>query len=132
MGQKITLKRYSQAFKQQVVKEYEAGAGVNELRRKYGIGGGSTIQGWIKQYGREGTRHQLMVIQSPQEQNQVKVLKKRVAQLEQAVTQLTLDKLMLEASLAEAEAQLGEPVKKKDVAKSLNGPTNTVNNKAGR
>ncbi len=73
-----------------------------------------------------------MVIQNPQEQNQVKVLKERMAQLEKVVAQLTLDKLMLEVSLAEAEAQLGEPVKKKDAAKSLNGPISTVNNKAGR
>ncbi len=33
------IKRYSQAFKQQVVCEYQAGASVNSLRHKYGIGG---------------------------------------------------------------------------------------------
>jgi len=132
MGQKSIVKRYSIAFKQQVVKEYEAGSSVNELRAKYGIGGGSTIQGWVQRYGREGTRHKLLVIQSPQEQNQVKVLKERVGQLEKVVAQLTLDKLMLEASLAEAEAQLGGVVKKNGAHKSLSVPTNKVENKAVR
>ena len=37
------VKRYSQAFKQEVVKEYEAGASAKYLSEKYGIGGGSTI-----------------------------------------------------------------------------------------
>ncbi len=132
MSQKTIIKRYSQAFKQQVVKEYEAGSSVNELRTKYGIGGGSTIQSWIQHYGREGTRHKLLVIQSPQEQNQVKVLQERVVQLEKVVAQLTLDKLMLAASLAEAEAQLGEGVKKKGAPKSLSGPTSAVKSKAVR
>ena len=122
MSQKIIIKRYSIAFKQKVVKEYEAGDSMKELRDRYGIGGGSTIQKWIEKYGREGTRHKLIVIQSPQEQNQLKVLKKRVGQLEKVVAQLTLDKIMLEASLAEAEARLGVTVKKNGAARSLNAP----------
>ena len=132
MKQKIIMKRYSQAFKQEVVREYEAGASINELRKKYGIGGGSTIQVWIERYGREGTRHKLIVIQSPQEQNQVKVYKERASQLEKVVAQLTLDKLMLTASLDEAEARLGESVKKNGGGRSLNGPTKALNSKGDR
>jgi len=123
MNQKSIIKRYSIAFKQQVVREYEAGSSVQELRAKYGIGGGNTIQGWVQTYGREGMRHKLLVIQSPQEQNQVKVLRERVGQLEKVVAQLTLEKVMLEASLAEAEAEWGEDVKKKDAARLSNEPT---------
>lgn len=118
MKQAVLIKRYSQAFKQQVVKEYEAGHSISDLQKKYGIVGGSTIQTWIKQYGREGLRHKLMVIQQPEEQNLVKVYKDRMSQLEKVVAQLSLDKLILEASLAEAEARLGEDVKKNDAAKS--------------
>ena len=128
MSQKITIKRYSIAFKQDVVKEYEAGASMKELRDRYGIGGGSTIQAWVEKYGREGMRHKLIIIQSPREQNQLKVLKKRVERLEKIVAQLTLDKVMLEASLAEAEARLGTTVKKNGAAKSLSA----LANKEGR
>ncbi|MEZ4615407.1 MAG: transposase [Caldilineaceae bacterium] len=75
---KIPYKRYSIGFKRQVVQEYEAGASATELRRKYGIGGGSTISSWINQYGREGSRYKRMVIQEPEEQNRVKELEERV------------------------------------------------------
>jgi transposase-like protein len=39
--------RYNQAFKQQVVREYEAGASIYQLRQKYGIGGYQTVKRWI-------------------------------------------------------------------------------------
>ena len=41
---KEPIRRYSQAFKQQVVREYEGGASVNSLRHKYGIGSPGTIK----------------------------------------------------------------------------------------
>jgi transposase len=121
MSKKTIIKRYSVAFKQQVVREYEAGVELKQLREKYGINGTSTIQDWIKRYGRAGTRHKLIVIQSPQEQDQVKQYKVRVAQLEKVVAQLSLDKAILEASLAEVEVRLGEDVKKNGAAKSSGG-----------
>lgn len=119
--EKIPLRRYSEAFKKQVVREYEAGAAANSLREKYGIKGRSTISHWLKKYGREGSRYQLMVIQKPEEQEQVKQLKKRVQELEKAVAQLTLDKLMLESLVAVIEAETGEEVKKNIEPPPLNG-----------
>ncbi|MCP4357393.1 MAG: transposase [Chloroflexi bacterium] len=49
---KEPIKRYSQAFKQQVVREYEAGASIYSLRQKYGIGVYKSVKRWIEQYGR--------------------------------------------------------------------------------
>jgi transposase-like protein len=49
---KEPIRRYSQAFKQQVVREYEAGASIYQLLQKYGIGGHNTVKQWVKQYGR--------------------------------------------------------------------------------
>ena len=109
---KQVIKRYTEAFKQQVVREYEAGTSVHELRQKYGIGGGSTIQKWVEKYARAGVRHKLLVIQSPEEQCQVKELKARNEQLEKVVAQLMLDKLMLETTLSVAEEELGMDLKK--------------------
>jgi transposase-like protein len=43
-----TIKRYSDAFRRQVVAEYEAGSSIAQLQKKYGITGGQTIQAWIK------------------------------------------------------------------------------------
>ena len=120
MSHKSITKKYRRAFKQKVVPEYAAGDSINALRTRYGIGGGSTIQKWVKQYRREGLRHKLMVIQSPEEQHQVPVLQRWGGQLEQLVAQLSLDKLILEASLVKAAAQLGGAVKRNGARKSLN------------
>ena len=117
------VKRYSLAFKKHVAAEYEAGASMNELSQRYGITGKGTVARWVKQYGREGLRVKLMVIQKPEEQERSKQLEKRIAELEQLVTQLSLDKFMLECSLTVAEEQLGHEVKKKTPTSSLNKPS---------
>ena len=109
---KTIIKRYSQALKKQVVSEYEAGQSISNLRRKYGINGTTTIDRWVKKYGHSGLRHELVVIQRADEQQREKQLESRIKQLEAAVAQLTLDKIILEASLAEAEKMLGVSVKK--------------------
>ena len=70
-----------------------------------------------------------MVIQSPEEQNEVKELKKKIAQLEKAVTQLTLDKLMLESTLEVVEEELGELPKKSGALKSSSELTSEVEQK---
>ncbi len=43
---KRTCKRYSEPFKRQVVSEYEAGASLKALQRKYAIGNLSTLKRW--------------------------------------------------------------------------------------
>ena len=116
--EKIAQIRYSEAFKKQVVREYEGGASAYRLREKYGIRGGSTITTWLKKYGREGSRYELMVIQKPEEQERVKQLEKRVQELEKALVQMTLDKLMLESLVEVIEAEEGE-VKKNIGQRSL-------------
>lgn len=121
---KITVKRYSEAFKRQVVSEYEAGQSVSALRRKYGTGNG-TIERWVKKYGRSGFRHEVVVIQRPDEREREKMLEKQVKELESAVAQLTLENIVLEASLSEAEELLGIEVKKNDARLSSNDASST-------
>ena len=120
---KKTYKRYSEAFKREVVREYEAGASATRLREKYGIQGGSTVTQWVRKYGREGSRYELMVIQKPEEQNKVKALEQRIAELEKALAQVTLDKLMLESTVEVLEEELGKEVKKNSASRSSTGPT---------
>ena len=115
---KPIIKRYSMAFKKQVVQEYEAGASIEGLRRKYGISGKQTVRNWINQYGRTGVRHRMTVIDEADVVVQNQVLQERIANLEKLVAQLSLDKLMLESTLAVAEKELGYPVKKKRATKS--------------
>ena len=119
---KVHIKRYSEAFKKTVVKEYEAGETIDELRHRYGVGGGSTIQRWIKKYGVAGLRHEVIIMQRADEQRREKALEARVKELEAALAQLTLDKMMLETTIEVASELYGEDIKKKYAPKSLTEP----------
>jgi transposase-like protein len=110
---KVVLKTYSMAFKRHVVSEYETGKSVYELQKRYGIGGNGTVERWVRQYGREGLRHKLMHIQHPDEQDRVKELEARVKELESALAQVTLDRLMYQAMVEVAEREHGLDLKKK-------------------
>lgn len=109
---KETVRRYSLAFKQQVVRKYEAGASIYSLRDKYGIGSHLTVQQWIERYGRSGYRAELVVIQTVEDQQGLKALKRRVAELESALAQSTLDNRLLEATLTVASEALRLDLKK--------------------
>jgi transposase-like protein len=44
--------RYSKGFKLQLVREVETGKGcAASVQRKYNIKGGSTVMGWVRQFG---------------------------------------------------------------------------------
>lgn len=121
----ITMKRYSEAFKLQVVSEYEGGQSVRALRHKYGITGNGTVERWVRKYGHAGLRHELVVIQRPDERKREKRLEERVKALESAVAQLTLENIVLETSLEEAEKLLGMAVKKNDAQPSSKDASST-------
>ena len=125
MKKRIT-KRYSEAFKRQVVSEYEDGSSVQDLRRKYGITGNGTIERWVKQYAHVGLRHELITIQRTAERQRERELQERVRELEVAVSQLTLEKIVLESTVAEAEKLLGQDVKKNDAPPSSKPASNTL------
>ena len=109
---KEPIKRYSQAFKQQVVREYEAGASNFSLRQKYGIGAHHTVERWVKQYGRSGYRSELVIIQTVEDQLEFKGMKQRIADLESALAQSSLDNRMLKATIEVASQSLGIDLKK--------------------
>jgi transposase-like protein len=50
-------KRYSTAFKRKVVREVETGRlSVQDARRLYDIGGGSTVYNWLDQFGKTASK----------------------------------------------------------------------------
>jgi transposase len=106
------IKRYSEAFKRQVVAEYEAGNNISVLAKKYGITGGVTIKYWIKKYAKEGFRHELVRIQTAEEANRVKELEQQVKDLEQALGKVMLEKLKLESILEVLQENESDAVKK--------------------
>ena len=125
---KKTIKRYSEAFKRQVVSEYEGGASISDLQKKYGITGNMTITEWIKKYAKQGFRHELVTIQTAEEANRVKELEAQVQALEQALGKVTLENLKLESILEEIEEVYGEAVKKNAVRSSSGLPKKSESN----
>ena len=115
---KKKIKRYSEAFKRQVVAEYETGISISDLQKKYGITGGMTIPNWVKKYAKQGFRHELVRIQTAEEVNRVKELEQQVQELEQTLGKVVLEKLKLESILEELEERYGVEVKKNAVRSS--------------
>ncbi len=71
-------------------------------------------------------RHELVVIQRGDERERQRAVEARVRELETAVAQLTLEKIVLETSLVEAEKLLGFEVKKNGVAPSFKPASSTL------
>lgn len=112
MMSKEPIRRYSQAFKRQIVREYEDGASIYKLLQKYGIGSHRTVQGWIKQYGRAAYRAELVVIQTVDDQLEVRAMKERMSQLEKALAESVLENRMLKSTVEVASQSLGMDLKK--------------------
>jgi transposase-like protein len=108
---KEPVKRYSQAFKQQVVREYEGGQSGLKLQQKYGVSIGS-IKRWVQQYGREGYRSEVMVIQTVEDQQEVQEMKRRIAELESALAESVLENRMLRKTLEVSSREQGIDLKK--------------------
>ena len=116
------IRKYSEAFRRQVVAEYEAGESILSLQQKYGINGNNTIRQWVAKYGKEGLRHEVVHIQTAEEANQVKELEKQVQALQKALGKVSLEKILLESILEEYQGTYGD-LAKKNAQTSSSGPT---------
>lgn len=110
--------RYSEAFKQQVIGELEEGKfkGPYAAARAYGIKGSATVSGWLRKYGRKDLMPRQVTITTMTEEDEKKVLKKRVRELEKALADTHMKELLGEAHLQIACRRLGlevEEFKKK-------------------
>jgi transposase-like protein len=91
--------RYSEAFKMQVVSELESGAvgTIAEARERYDIRGGSTVQRWLRKYGKDHLRSRVVKVQTPKDRDQIKALKKRIKELEKALAATQVDSVLNDA-----------------------------------
>ena len=107
-------KRYSQAFKQQVVSEIESGIyTISQAQHLYRIGSNSTIRNWLRQFGKNHLLSQRVHIQTTEEVNQLKQLASDKQRLESALADAHLKIATLESQLCQAEKQFGIKMKKK-------------------
>ena len=116
--------RYSETFKLKVVKELASGkfSSLSEASRAYDITGNETVRSWVKKYGRNDLLPKVLVVKTPDEQDECKRLKKRIKDLEKALTDVTVSDVMHRAYFNIVCEQAGitdiEAMKKK-VAKKL-------------
>ena len=108
MKQRI-VRRYSISFKRQVVADLENGRfdSIKSAQRHYGIGGMSTVQGWLRKYGRNHLIPKVVIVQKPDEKNQIRELKQQVAQLQRALGQTQVENVLNAAFLKIACDDLG-------------------------
>ena len=112
MTQKITYV-YSLAFKQKVVSEIESGKLTREgARRLYDIGGGNTINKWIRKLGKLHLLNKVVRIEMKDEKDKVKELQRQKQELESALAQAHLKNLTLEALIECVEEHYDVDVKK--------------------
>lgn len=108
-----TTKRYSLSFRQKVVDEIERGKiTVNQARYLYDIGGGQTIQKWIKKLGKLHLLNKVVRIELKDEVSKLKQLEKEKKELESALAQAHLKLVTYETIIEIAEEELGVDLKK--------------------
>ncbi|MCK9225827.1 MAG: transposase [Candidatus Muirbacterium halophilum] len=80
--------RYSEAFKQKVIKEISKGKfrSLLEAKDRYGIGGSVTINSWIKKYGKQDLLPRKVRIEMPEEKDEIKKLKHEIKKLKFALS----------------------------------------------
>jgi transposase-like protein len=100
---------YSEAFKMQVVKEIREGkfASIVQAQKTYGICGMTTIQKWIKKYGMEELLPKRVRVETIAEIDELKEAKKRVRDLEKALSDSHMDYCLERAFLEIACEQMG-------------------------
>jgi transposase-like protein len=124
MHQRLVV-RYSNTFKRHVISELESGrfGSISEAQEHFGIKGGSTITCWLRKYGRNHLCAKVVRVEKPDEQNQIRELKKQVRQLKEALGQTQAEKIIGDAFLEIACEDMGVEVKafkkKVDIERSI-------------
>lgn len=108
------VKQYSTAFKRKVVSEIEDGElTVTQARKRYGVGEGSTLYRWLKQYGKHYQQAKVVRVKDPNEVDRVRQLEKEKQELESALAAAHLKILRLESTLEVVQEMTESPGKKK-------------------
>lgn len=113
MKKRRTAKRYSEAFKRQVVRDIERGKTTPaEVAKQYGITGAMTIKGWLRRFGTGQLVGRRAKCKEVAESSKMLLLERRNRELEQTIARLTVDKVALESVVEEAQSHFGVDLKK--------------------
>lgn len=108
-----TIKRYSISFKQKVVREIEEdGNNISDIKRKYDIRGGETVQKWLRKFGKNHLLNTIVRIEMKDEKDRVRELEAQVRNLKMALADAVLEKDVLKNIIAMAEEHYETDLKK--------------------
>jgi transposase-like protein len=109
-----TIVKYSICFKQKVVKEIEdEGLSLQDASRRYGIKGGSTVQKWIRKFGKYHLLNKVIRIETMDEKDRIKQLEEENKKLKLALADSVMEKRCLEVVIEEGDRQFNLGLKKK-------------------
>lgn len=125
MAERVVL-RYSECFKRQVVQELESGrfSCAEQARLFYGIGGRTTIPGWVRRYGKSHLMPKVVRVERPNEADVIRQLRQENEQLKKALGQTQAQSLLNAGYLTLACEQLGQDVEA--FKKKLDGKRSTT------
>ena len=116
--------RYSEAFKLVVVSELESGkvGSVGEAMRRYGIKGATTVNGWLRKYGKHQCLPRVIRVETPDEPDRMKALERENNRLKKTLAEAHMKAVLYESWFEIACREFGvsdvEAFKKKLDAKS--------------
>lgn len=109
-----TIVKYSICFKQKVVQEIEdEGLSIQQVSRRYGIKGGSTVHKWLKKFGKYHLLNKVIRIESMDEKDRIKQLEEENKKLKIALADSLMEKRCLEVVIEEGDKQYNMGLKKK-------------------
>jgi len=110
-----TTKRYTESFKISVVKEVEKGyINKEQAKRKYNIGGNTTILRWCRKYGKDSLpMKRIMYVNEKPELNDIEKLKQKLTELEAENKLLRMQNHALEAVIDVSSEIYDTDLKKK-------------------
>lgn len=86
--------RYSDCFKRAIIEEIEKkGLSIEACRRKYSIGGATTIQKWLKKYGKNHLLNKIIRVETIDE---IQALKKELKAIKEAFAEMAIENKVYE------------------------------------
>lgn len=106
------VRRYSTCFKRQVIDDLENGRfeSIQAARKHFDIGGTTTIQKWLRKYGKNHLQAKVVRVEKPNEADRIRELKRQIARLEQALGRTQAENVLNSEYLKIACRELGKDV----------------------
>lgn len=101
--------RYSEAFKLTVVSELESGKldSIGAAKRRYGIAGATTVQQWLRKYGKTQHLPRVIRVETPDEHDRLRTLQRENDRLKRTLAETHMKATLYESWLEIACREFG-------------------------